>query len=79
MIYFHSFSYKGVNQGCCVVEADTEKSALQKTIDLGLHPKHDDIKVYFNMDAPEDCEFELNRMYSREEMMAMDNVENVNE
>lgn len=41
--YWFSFSLKGKNQGCCNVEAKDEKIALQKTIDLKIHPKHDDI------------------------------------
>ena len=44
--YWFSFSYKGKNQGCCNVEAGDEESALQKTIDLDIHPKHDDIEGF---------------------------------
>jgi hypothetical protein len=39
--YFFSFSFEGENQGCCNVKAETPELALQKTIDLDIHPKHD--------------------------------------
>lgn len=41
--YFFSFSFKGKNQGCCNVMAECQHKALQKTIALDIHPKHDDI------------------------------------
>ena len=41
--YWFSFSFQGESQGVCNVEAANGKKALQKTIELGIHPKHDDI------------------------------------
>ncbi len=72
--YWFSFSFGGVNQGCCNVEAESQEAARQKTIDLGIHPKHDDIDVY----AIESSQLEPDRLYSREEMLKM-NYENYKE
>lgn len=62
--YWFSFSFDGKNQGCCNVQAESKETAIQKTIDLGIHPKHDDIEVYEG-NAPE---LEPDRLYSKEEM-----------
>lgn len=62
--YWFSFSYKAENQGCCNVEANNPKEALQKTIDLNIHPKHDDIEVY-ELDEPQ---LEPNKLILREEL-----------
>ncbi len=64
--YWFSFSFGGKNQGVCVVESETEKTALQKTIDLGIHPKHDDIKAY-RMNVQELPK--PNKLYTRKEMI----------
>ncbi len=66
--YWFSFSFGGVNQGCCNVEAENQEAALQKTIDLGIHPKHDDIECYEGIAS----ELEPNRLFSKEEMTKMD-------
>ncbi len=63
--YWFSFSYNGKNQGCCNVKAKNEKEALQKTIDLDIHPKHDDIEK-FEMDKQE---LKPDKLYSRKEMI----------
>lgn len=65
--FWFSFSHKGKNQGCCNVEAANEKAALQKTIDLGIHPKHDDIETF----ELEDAELEPDRLITRQEMLDM--------
>lgn len=62
--YWFSFSFDGKNQGCCNVQAESQEVALQKTIDLGIHPKHDDIEVYVG----DKNELEPDKLYSKEEM-----------
>ena len=62
--YWFSFSFDSVNQGCCNVQAESQEAALQKTIDLGIHPKHDDIEIGVG-DKPE---LEPDRLYSPDEM-----------
>ncbi len=71
--YWHSFSLDGVNQGICIVFAETEDLALQRTIDLDIHPKHDSLEVYAT-DSISNIEAEgldLNRLYGKEELVAM--------
>lgn len=53
--------------------AEEEKSALQKTIALNIHPKHDDIAVF----EMAEVELELDRLYSKEELECKD-YESVN-
>lgn len=69
--YWFSFSYKGTNQGVCMVESHSKESALQKTIDLNIHPKHDSIKMFDAKAIPENKEIELDRLYSKQEMIAL--------
>ena len=66
--YWFSFSYKRVNQGCCNVQAKNREDALQKTIDLEIHPKHDDIEVV----ELEDAELDPDRLYTRHELLEME-------
>ena len=66
--YFLSFSFDGKNQGCCNVQADTKEAALQKTIDLDIHPKHDDIRCYQIHKA----ELTPNKLYSPDELGELD-------
>ena len=66
--YWFSFSYKGKNQGCCNVKAENQKDATQKTIDLKIHPKHDDIEI-FELDK---AELKPDRLFTRQEMLKMD-------
>lgn len=73
-LYWFSFSYKGKNQGCCIVEEEDGKKALQKTIDLNIHPKHDDIQA-FEIGEPE---LELNRLYTPEELTKLGYVNQKN-
>lgn len=68
--YFFSFSFEGVNQGCCNVKAETPELALQKTIDLDIHPKHDPGKGVFcvqmiELELPED------QLIPKEEMLRL--------
>ncbi len=69
--YWFSFSFMGVNQGCCNVEAVSQEAALQKTIELNIHPRHDDIDCYEGSEP----DLEPNRLFSKEEMIKM-NYEN---
>ena len=62
--YWFSFSFEGKNQGCCNVEANSEEEGLQKTIDLNIHPKHDDIMV-FEIPSPE---LEVDKLISPKEV-----------
>ena len=71
--YWHSFSFNGKNQGCCIVAAETQELALQKTIDLNIHPAHDSIKVY-STDSISDIQeedLELDRLYSKKELVEL--------
>jgi hypothetical protein len=63
--YFFSFSFQGANNGCCIVQSDTVENALQKTVDLKIHPPHDNIARFELFDNDN---MELNRLYSPEEM-----------
>jgi len=63
--YWFSFSYKGRNQGCCNVEAKDRETAIQKTIDLNIHPKHDHMEI-FEFD---DAELEPDKLFSRKELL----------
>ena len=64
--YWFSFSYKGKNNGVCVVEATSSEEAIQKTIDLNIHPPHDDI---FSCVISElESGMTVDRLYSQEEM-----------
>ena len=64
--YWFSFSFDGKNQGCCNVQAANKKDALKKTIELKIHPKHDDIKVCVIAEA----ELLPDRLYTRNQMLA---------
>jgi hypothetical protein len=68
-IYWFSFSYQGRNNGVCIVQADCKHSALDKTINLGLHPAHDDI-LCLELDelGEKDSHMEFNRLYSKADM-----------
>ncbi len=66
--YWFSFSYRGENQGCCNVEAESQEAALQKTIDLDINQKHDDIECYEGTGP----ELAPNKLFSKEEMLKMD-------
>ena len=66
--YWFSFSFNGKNQGCCNVEAKSEKEALQRIIDLNIHPRHDDIEIF----EIEKFELKLNKLYSTQEMISLD-------
>lgn len=69
--YWFSFSYKKKNQGCCMVQAHTVEEALQKIIDLNIHPKHDDIAKFVFTDeeaAQEQKHMKPDRLYSPEEL-----------
>lgn len=69
-IFWISFSYKGKNNGVCLVMADDENSALDKADNLGIKPDNDDIMVIALSElGEEDSKLEFNRLYSREEMI----------
>ena len=51
-----------------MVRAKSRIYAMHKTIDLGIHPKHDDIAIY-EMASPE--QMKLNRLYTPKEMDEM--------
>ena len=71
--YWFSFSYQGMNNGVCAVQASEEKEAVQKTIDLGIHPSHDDMLIFeLTEDEWKQEGIELNRLYSKEEMNILD-------
>ncbi len=65
--FWFSFSYKGKNQGCCNVQAKSRKAALQKTIDLQIHPKHDDIQAF----EMEKAELGPDRLFTKQEMLKL--------
>ncbi len=68
--FWFSFSFGGMNQGCCIVQAQSQEEALQKTIDLRIHPRHDDIQVWIGEHETQP-ELEINRLYSSKEMVAL--------
>jgi hypothetical protein len=72
--YWFSFSYKGKNQGCCMVQAHTVEEAMQKTIDLNIHPKHDNIAKFLLTDEEAVNEQSLmkpDRLYKPEELLKL--------
>ncbi len=62
--YWLSFSNNGTNQGCCNVQAESEETALQKTINLKICPKYNDI-LYFVLTEPE---LEADTLYSPQDL-----------
>lgn len=71
--YWHTFSFEGLNQGVCIVAAETKALALQKIIDLGIHPLHDNLVVFVADDLAvvQGEGMELDRLYSRRELLAL--------
>ncbi len=69
--YWFSFSFKGKNQGICIVEEENEIKAEQKTIDLGIHPEYDDILCFELNSLDKDPDLELDKLYSSEEMIEL--------
>lgn len=67
--YWFSFSHEGGNAGVCIVQANDEDQALQKTIELDIHPAHDHIACF----QIEDLEsgMEINILYTPEDMVNM--------
>lgn len=66
--FWFSFSFKGINNGVCVVQAEDYNSALEKTISLFIHPEHDDIACYVLEDSDLDPKISFNRLYFKHEM-----------
>jgi hypothetical protein len=62
-----SFCQFGKNTGVCNVQAPTKEEALQKTIELKIHPRHDDIACY----KIDKNELEPDKLYTPEEMRAL--------
>lgn len=65
--FWFSFSYRGQNNGVCLIEADSPEEADDKIIALNLVPSFDDVKC-FQID---NAEIELNRLFSYEELVDM--------
>lgn len=72
--YYHiSFSLNAVNQGCCCVKADSESEAKKKSKKLGIYPESDDV-LYLPVPEPT---LELDRLYTKKEMLSMNNMKKV--
>lgn len=69
--WWFSFSFEGTNNGCCNVQAPTQEEALQKTIDLNIHPPHDNIWSCEMDDGPE---LDENKLYSNAEMNKLEYI-----
>jgi hypothetical protein len=65
--YWFSFSFKGKNQGVCLVETDTVEEAQDKVIELGIVPEYDHIQVFGISEA----ELPLNILVSPEEIIKL--------
>ncbi len=65
--YWFSFSYKGKNQGVCIVESDTIEEAQHKVIELNIAPKYDNIEYFSLLEA----ELPLNVLVTPEEMIKL--------
>ena len=65
--YWFSFSHKGKNTGVCVVKSTDLESANEKTIELEIHPAHDDIECYLVAPA-QFSSMEVDRLYTPAEM-----------
>lgn len=68
--YWFSFSYKGKNNGVCIVQADTRGSAEDKLENLKLIPDYDDVACYEIDDISDEDGLDFNILYSTEEMIA---------
>lgn len=68
-LYWFSFSYKGEHQGVCTVKANSPDEALQKTIDLKIHPAHDDIACFEVSKLDNGIVYD--KLYSKAEMIAL--------
>jgi hypothetical protein len=65
--YWFSFSYKGKNQGVCLVEADTTEEARHKVLELNIAPDYDHIQCFGISEA----ELPLNVLVTPEEMVKL--------
>ncbi|KKK88247.1 hypothetical protein LCGC14_2745100 [marine sediment metagenome] len=70
--YWFSFSFKGEHQGSCNVRADTPEAALQRTTDLGIQPKHDDVLCF---EIPY-AEITADKLLTKQELKAL-NYQNI--
>lgn len=68
-IFWFSFSYKGKNNGVCVVKADTEEDGFEKIENLQLLPDYDDVHCTECENIDNDPGIEFNVLYSPEEMV----------
>jgi hypothetical protein len=68
-IYWFSFSLANVNQGVCLIQADTPQEALAKCDNLKLTPEYDDIYCTESNDMSREAPLQFNRLYSPEEMI----------
>jgi len=69
--YWCSFSSKAKNMGVCIVEADSKQNALDKTINLGIHPENDDVMCIELDNLNTEPGLELNILYSNEDMIRL--------
>ena len=70
-LYWLSFSFKGENQGICVVEANSIVEAKIEAEQLGLIPENDDIFCIEIPSLDKEIGISLNKFYSREEMQSV--------
>lgn len=72
--YWISFAAPGKgNLGCCIVQAESEKAAHEKTITLGINPGGEVLIVQINSEHPsgkrEIEKWGLNRLISKAELL----------
>lgn len=61
-----SFSLGGINQGVCVVEADSEFTALAKADELDLIPEYDDVEC---IELGDESELPPEILFTRQQMI----------
>lgn len=69
--YWFSFSFKGKNNGICIVQEENPENALDKITNLKLKPEYDDIYCVEVEDMSQEAPLEYNILYSPEEMIAL--------
>lgn len=71
-IFWFSFSYKGKNNGVCVLQAGNKSEASVKILDF--QPDYDDVfccELKITTLAEEHPKLEFNKLYTPEDMIAL--------
>lgn len=65
-----SFSFQERNQGICNVEADTDKGALRRCLDLNITPVYDDVLI-LSIPQPE---VSLDKLITKSEVVNLGHI-----